>query len=103
MLLVPDLVALAGNRPGAGRGIAGYRTDRVLYIQGFLLPQGDIEVMETIVLVNHGERVSWGIERLLPVGGNRPGAEQALAYEILEVLVDGAPPTALSIRQRDWR
>lgn len=57
-----------------------------------LLPQGDIEVMETIVLVNHGERVSWGIERLLPRWVETgQGREQALAYEILEVLVDGAP------------
>ena len=70
-----------------------------------LLPQGDIEVMETIVLVNHGERVSWGIERLLPRWVETgQGQEQALAYEILRCWWTARPPpTALSIRQRDWR
>lgn len=57
-----------------------------------LLPQGDIEVTETIILVSHGEKVSWGIERLLPRWvETAQGREQALAYEVLEVLVDGAP------------
>lgn len=55
-----------------------------------ILPQGGIEVSETIILINHGDKFSWGFERLLPRWHQTSqDEERALDYEILEVLMDG--------------
>lgn len=51
-----------------------------------ILPEGGVEVTETIVLISHGEQIQ-GLERLLP----RWRGDSASGYEILDVHLDGAP------------
>lgn len=57
-----------------------------------ILPEGGVEVTETIVVVSHGEQVTWGIERFLP-RWHSTGDELAYAshVQILEVLRNGTP------------
>gem|GEM_PF-2307637 len=56
-----------------------------------ILPQGGIEVTETVVLISHGQELPWGIERVLPRWQPGAGGERASEVEVFQVLEDGAP------------
>jgi len=94
-LFLSTLIILVILWPTAALGQQGDSLKDVERIESFssriaILPEGGIEVTETIIMVSHGESDGWGLERMLPRWQGRD-LEQASEIEILEVLLDGAP------------
>lgn len=86
------LVFVPASSLGQMEGLRDSERVESFHVRISILPQGEIELTETIILVNHGDRVSWGFERVLPRWRQTDlGHERALDYDILEVLVDGEP------------
>ena len=53
-----------------------------------ILPEGGVEVTETIVLVSHDD-IRWGLQRVLPRWQTADGIDYASDIQILEILRDG--------------
>lgn len=89
-IILAGLLLWPSSALGQGEDLRNAERIESFFSRIAILPQGGIEVTETIILVNHGDKIRWGFERLLPrwhQAGN--GLEQASGYEILEVLNNG--------------
>ena len=88
ILLMVVLVSLPAAALGQGDSMQDVERIESFSSRIAILPEGGIEVTETVVLVSHGEKLPWGLERSLP-RWNQSG--QASEIEIMEVLRNGAP------------